>query len=189
MKLYFSTITTLIIVANSICYAQNSSIPAVADATIYQGDNMRNYGEETKLLVKNKKGSTVSRKTLIKFELQNSGLKAVKKATLKLYCNNIEIAENSPNSTGLTVDIYVLDANWNEGDVNWKTAPKSTLKIQSFEANVKKNWIEIDLTEYLKINFSNLKTLNLLLANNEGNGNLLEFTSKEGKNKPALILE
>lgn len=189
MKFYILKVTTLLFCISSSCFAQNLLITATADASIYQGDNTRNYGEESKLLIKNKKGSTVSRKTFIKFDLQNSGLKSVKKATLKLYCNNIEIAENSLNSTGLTVDIFAIDANWDEGNITWKTAPKSTLKIHSFEVNIKKNWIEIDLTEYLKSNFANLSALNLLLANNEGNGNLVEFTSKEGKNKPVLVLD
>lgn len=189
MKFYVLTLTFLISIASSFCNAQNPPIIPNADATVYQGDNMRNYGEDTKLIIKNKKGSTVSRKTFIKFDLQNSGLKSVKKATLKLYCNNIEIAENSANTTGLLVDIYVIDENWNEGEINWKTAPKSTLKIKSFDADIKKNWIEIDLTEYLKSNFSSLSSLNLLLSNSEGTGNLVEFTSKEGKNKPVLALE
>lgn len=189
MKFYVLTLTILISIASSFCNAQNSSLTASADATVYQGDNMRNYGEESKLIVKNKKGSTVSRRFYIKFDLQNSGLKSIKKATLKLYCNNIEIAENSTNTTGLLVDIYAIDANWDESDINWKSGPKSTLKIKSFDANIKKNWIEIDLTEYLKNNFSSLSSLNLLLSNSEGTGNLVEFTSKEGKNKPVLVLE
>ena len=68
-------------------YAQNNPINPLADASIYQGDNTKNYGLETKLLVKNKKGSTVSRRTLLQFNLGD--LKGVKKAILKIYCNNI----------------------------------------------------------------------------------------------------
>jgi len=189
MKLSAFKIIILTVFIGSNCIAQDLTINTIADASTYQGDNIRNYGGETKLLIKNKKGSTVSRKVFIKFDLQNSGLKKIKKATLKLYCNDLEPSGDNPTKTGLLIDIYAIDDNWNENDITWKTAPKSTLKIQSFEASTKKNWIEVDLTDYFKSNYPNLGKFSFMLSNNEGNGNLVEFTSKEGKNKPVLILE
>jgi hypothetical protein len=167
-------------------YAQNNPINPLADASIYQGDNTKNYGLETKLLVKNKKGSTVSRRTLLQFNLGD--LKGVKKAILKIYCNNIELSGDTP-ATSLLLDISITDNNWIENEVSWKSAPKPLTKITSTEVSVKKAWVEIDISDYLKEIFGKSKTITLILSSTDGSGNLAEFSSKEGKNPPTLIVE
>jgi len=167
-------------------YAQNNVISPLADASIYQGDNTKNYGLETKLLVKNKKGSTVSRRTLLQFNLAD--LKGVKKATLKIYCNNIELSGDTP-ATSLLLDISTTDNNWIENEVTWKTGPKPLVKITSTEVSIKKTWVEIDISNYLKEIFGKSKTITLILSSTDGSGNLAEFSSKEGKNPPTLIVE
>lgn len=184
----FKTIILTVFIGSN-CVAQDLTITTIADASTYQGDNTRNYGGENKLLIKNKKGSTISRKIFLKFDLQSTGLKKVKNATLKLYCNDLELSGDGLTTTGLLIDIYAIEDTWNENDITWKTAPKSTLKIKTFEVSNKKNWIEVNLTDYFKSNYPNLSKFSFMLSNSEGNGSLAEFSSKEGKNKPILTLE
>jgi hypothetical protein len=184
-------ITLAILLISSASMAQNSnSLTYVcsADASIYQGDNVRNYGSELKLSVKNKKGSTVSRRSLLQFDLSSQETKTFTKAVLKFYVNNLEAAEGS-SANSLIIDISSIENTWKESEVNWKTAPKPALKIASIQVENKKTWYEVDLTDYIKGLISSEKVFSLILTNIEGNGTLAELNSKEGKNKPSLILQ
>lgn len=167
---------------------QPNMAACTGDASIYQGDNTRNYGEDIKLMVKNKKGSTVSRRSLLQFDLSKTPLKEIKKATLKLYVSAIEVPEGTSASSSV-VDVSSLDNAWDEKEVTWKTAPKPLAKINSVEIANKKTWYEIDITDYVKGIFGSAKAFALALTNSDGNGFLIEFSSKEGKNKPVIILE
>jgi hypothetical protein len=184
-------ITLAILLISTALMAQNSNsltYVSLADASIYQGDNVRNYGSELKLSVKNKKGSTVSRRSLLQFDLSGQETKTFNKAVLKFYVNNLEAAEGS-SANSLIIDISTIENTWKESDVNWKTSPKPVLKIASIQVENKKTWYEADLTDYIKNFISNGKILSLILTNSEGNGTLAEISSKEGKNQPSLILQ
>jgi hypothetical protein len=66
---------------------------------------------------------------------------------------------------------------------------KIVLKIASIQVENKKTWYEVDLTDYIKGLISSEKVFSLILTNSEGNGTLAELNSKEGKNKPSLVLQ
>lgn len=175
---------------SSSIFAQNqpADLAPIADATIYQGDNTRNYGAESKLLVKNKKGSTISRRSFLQFDLSTLANFQVKKATLKLYVNAIEFAEDV--SSGMVkLDLSTLENSWEEASVDWKTGPKPGIKLVSAEIKDKKTWVEFDLTDYVKSLAPGTKTISIALTNSEGTGTLVEFSSREGKNKPVLSLQ
>ena len=95
------------------------------------------------LYVKKTATGSNNRKTLLKFDITYADYAAaeVAAAKLKLYCIT--------KSSGSPVTVYnIADSDWT-GDVTWNTAPTFGDSITSF-TTTKNEWVEIDLTDYVK---------------------------------------
>jgi hypothetical protein len=76
---------------------------------------------------------------LLKFNLSGIGNQPILSATLRLYC-----ADGSPFGGEFH---RVADTTWNEGTVNWNTAPAADAAVVgSLKKVVAGNWYEVDVT-------------------------------------------
>ena len=147
-------------------------------------------GKETKIRVKNAYATSLTRHAFIQFNTSNSTFEGVSKATLRIYCSNASTKELE--IAGRDVNIYATSTDWKEESFSWITQPERLEKVADTDntAFVAGNWIEIDVTEYLKNNFG--KKISFLICNEgaDTEENHIDFSSKENsKNAPQLIIE
>lgn len=146
-------------------------------------------GKETKFRVKNAYATRLSRSAFIQFDTSSTTLEGVSKATLRLFCTYSTSDANE--IAGRDINLYSTVADWREESFSWKTKPMVLEKVADVDTtNLKTNqWIEIDVTEYLKYNLGRRISFSLVNDGADTEENHLDFASKEaGKNLPQLIL-
>jgi hypothetical protein len=124
----------------------------IADTYVQSDTPTTNYGTSTQFVV----DSSPTRNMLLKFNVSGIGNQSVISAKLRLYCVN-----GSPFGGEFH---RVTDTTWNEGSVNWNTAPAADSGILASLGKVSANtWYEVDVTSLvngdgtysLKINSTN----------------------------------
>ncbi|NGF55841.1 DNRLRE domain-containing protein [Parapedobacter sp. SGR-10] len=177
----------LLVAISCITFGQNNSVELlpIADSYVYSGDNIGNYGKDNKLRVLRTNRSTVLRHAFLRFDISSISTSIPGKVYLKLYCNEVDDA-----SAGLSLEVAETPADWNEEDIKWSNAPKPTKVVGKLDVNVQKNYIEIDLTAYIKEAVTaGAKQISLRISDPKSTGIKSEFGSKESKNPPMLVVQ
>lgn len=107
----------------------------IADTYVQSDTPTTNYGTASQFVV----DSSPTRNMLLKFNVSGIGNQSVISAKLRLYC-----VDASPFGGEFH---RVADTTWNEGSVNWNTAPAADSSILASLGRVLANtWYEVDVT-------------------------------------------
>ena len=146
-------------------------------------------GKEEKMRVKNAYATNLSRYAFIQFDTSATSFEGVEKATLRLYCTHS--TKNEEEIAGRDINLYATVADWQEETFSWKTKPLVTEKIADVDTTDLHigQWLEIDVTEYLKYNFGKKISFSLQNDGADTEENHLDFATKEaGSNIPELVI-
>jgi hyaluronate lyase len=177
---FFFVVGTLIQPAYALEEQKELALAPVADAFIWGGSNAaNNYGKNTYFVVRDAASDAYSRKSFLKFDLQEIGTLA--SAKLRIYGK----ATNSPG----TVKLMGSEKNdWTETGLNWNNAPASTAEIASSTISTTANYYEFDVTDYVK-NHLDQKEVTFILTGTGKQDIYMDFNSKEkGENPPQLLI-
>ena len=162
-----------------------------ADTYVVSGNSKGvDAGKETKFRVKNAFATNLSRNAYIQFDTSATSFEGVSKATLRIFCVYSHTSETEIKSRD--IKLYATVADWREESFSWLTQPLVIEKVADVDTSTycKDQWIEIDVTEYVKYNFG--KKISLMLRNDgeDTENNHIDFASKEaGENAPQLVIE
>lgn len=163
----------------------------VADTYVESKDGYpTDNGDAESLMVKKADAKKLSRNIYLKFNTSKTSVTDVTKATLLLYCTYVSKDEAEiPNRD---MNLYAVSSDWSENSFNWANQPGTVEKIADIESAsfVAWQWIEIDVTEYVKAHVG--ETISFALKNEgiDSENNHLTFFSrtKEG-HEPQLVIE
>jgi len=146
----------------------------LADAQVRNANPTTNYGAVTTLRTREGDASNLTTyHSYLKFDV--TGLSgSVVSAKLRLFAT-------ASNSTGILV--YSSDSGWTETGINWNNAPLLGALQGSSGAIAQNTWVEITLPNSL---FTLNQAYTLVLVGQTSQS--AYFSSKEGTNKPQLIL-
>jgi chitodextrinase len=113
--------------------SQTFVFAAAADATIDQANPTTNLGANTRLITDN----TPVNDFLLRFNVVAPSCQSITSATLRL-----TNADGSPKGG----DFYTTDSGWNEGTVNWNTAPARGTLVTSLAAVTAGTTYTVDVT-------------------------------------------
>jgi len=189
MSMYTSILCLLaLVVYGTGAYAQTQTFTPIADAEVYEGSKLANYGIGTTFRVKKIPGSANTRITYLKFDLSSFNLTQTGKAVLRVYLSKQE-------NLKIPVIVEALCTNgnsWAETTLNWSNKPQLLNSIATTLVNSAGNYYEWDISDYIK-------TLNPTSTNNTSFSEALQdvaaaetmltFNSKESAtNKPELVI-
>ncbi|CRK81180.1 polysaccharide lyase family 8 super-sandwich domain-containing protein [Neobacillus massiliamazoniensis] len=177
---FFLVVGTLIQPAYASDEPKELALAPVADAFIWGGSNAaNNYGKNTYFVVRDATSDAYSRKSYLKFALQDIG--TLTSAKLRVYGK----ATNSPG----TVKIMGSEKNdWTETGINWNNAPAPAAEIASTTVSTTANYYEFDVTDYVK-NHLDQKEVTFILTGTGKQDIYMDFNSKEnGENQPQLVI-
>jgi len=142
-----------------------------ADSRVSEDNTSKNYGTENFLRVRN---DSKDWRSYLKFNV--SGLTGTPKSVkLRIFANN-----GGPDAGTL----YSVSNSWTETGITWRNAPVMSLAIaKSVTGSVNdQSWVEFDITSRVRSN----GTYSFGLVSNDDNS--VYFSSREGKNKPVLVI-
>lgn len=158
-----------------------STLYPTADAFVRPGAYANNnYGDTAVLQVKST--ASVKRSIYIKFNLAAAADDMVS-AKLRLYGKN-ELC------TSIPLTLYATNSqDWTENTVSYDNTPShAATALAVTSVNNTEKWYEWDITEHIQLEATQDDVASFVLVD-ESNGNaLLNFTSKEGTNKPELVI-
>ncbi|WP_018615351.1 DUF7594 domain-containing protein [Segetibacter koreensis] len=165
--------------------AQTSyTLSPTADAFVRNGSYAStNYGSDTALIVKGSTSSGYTRKSYLKFSL--GSVSTITSAKLRVY------GRNTDNTAGITFSLYGIDNDsWTESGITWNNAPAAVSNtLASTAVNDQSKYYDLDVSAYVKSQFSGDKTVSFLMQDISNQNKNLLFNSKENKtNKPQLII-
>lgn len=165
--------------------AVKKTLYPIADAYLRNGDSAGvNYGIHDSLYIKNSATVRFNRSTFVKFKIDTS-IKQVYGAVLRLYGKNVEsFGSIKISAFGVTND------SWTERGITWNNAPASlTTPLGSVDCNNEEKYYDIDVTGFVKNQFSGDKTISLAIKNDSDQDKKVSFNSRENaRNKPQLLL-
>ena len=164
--------------------------PTADTYVTFKNQKETDAGKEDKIRIKSAYATNLTRHAFIQFDTSASTFEGASKATLRIYCSNARTSEYEV--AGRDINVYASNADWKEESFSWLTQPERLEKVADTDNTAFRpgNWIEIDVTEYLKNNFG--KKISFLICNEgaDTEENHVDFSSKEsGKNAPQLIIE
>jgi calcineurin-like phosphoesterase family protein len=134
-----------------------------ADTYVQSDTPTTNYGSSTQFVVDN----SPVRNAFLKFNVSGVGTRTVLSAKLRIYCVD-------PSSIG-GVFYRVADTTWNEGTINWNTAPASdTSSLATLGAVTAGNWYEVNVMSLVNRD----GTFSFKMTSSSADG--AYFSSKEG---------
>jgi hypothetical protein len=134
-----------------------------ADTYVESGLPATNFGSATQFVT----DSSPIRNMLLKFTVSGIGSRSITSAKLRLYC-----VDGSPIGGEFH---RVADTTWNEGSVNWNTAPSADAGILASLGRVSANtWYEVDVTSL--VNGDGTFSLKMNSTNADG----AYYSTKEG---------
>ncbi|MGO4375372.1 DNRLRE domain-containing protein, partial [Paenibacillus sp. MCAF20] len=160
----------------------STTLTPAADAFIYDGSSVTNYGSASYLLVKDD-AAGYKRRSYLKFNL--SGISTVSSAKLRLYGNN------TTDANTVYVKTYGTTTNsWTETGINWNNAPAITTSyLSSIPINSTPAYYEFDVTSFVQAQLAN-GTVSLVVLCNVLDGKYIQFNSKEATvNRPQLVIQ
>jgi len=143
----------------------------------------RNHNTEAKLTIKNARQDSAEHHAYLKFDL--SGVAGVLlSAKLKLYCQAL------PDSSPAAASAFaVFDDRWQETSITWNNTPALGVLLESLpEINQAGAAYVFDVTKFVAAEFSSDKIATLLIKDMHNTDKAVDFSSREGKNPPALII-
>ena len=169
---------------NTIKVAIKDTLPAIADATIRDGNYAGiNYGGDTSLGIKGSPDVGYKRMIYLKFSLDT--VSKVNKAILRLYGKNTE------TFTFINVSAFAVNNDsWTEKGITWNNAPAAqSPSLNSIGVNNESKYYELDVTDYVKSQLAGDKIVSLAVKDTATQGRYLSFKSKENiRNNPQLII-
>lgn len=165
-------------------FAQNAKeLTAVADGYVYIIKKDDNYGKEDKMLVK--RGGRIHN-AFVKFDISGQGGANINKATLKVYCVDIEDASKETE-----VQVFRVGNDWVEHKLTYANAPKPTKRLATVLVDKKGQYYEWDVTSHVKQQLSaGEKEVSFRLSDQKRANNGVYFSTKEASaNKPLLTIE
>lgn len=182
--------------------ASVTTLPASADLYVQNKSGVTaTNGEDLRVKSDNQTDGT-GRRTYLLFDTSKEELAqlAVKSAKIRLFCI---YADESEASYRTKYKLYATssESGWSDDNASQYTfdTPPVTgdTKILNIDASVypvssasSGNWIEIDVTEYVKANFHKQITFSLRNEGDKSNKNHLTFNSSEAaSNQPQLVIE
>lgn len=159
-------------------------VPVLADAFIRDGGFSNvNFSQGPGIEIKNGIGNSIIREAYLKFSL--AGIPQVASAKLRIFGKNVE-SDNYVNVSAYAV----TNDNWTEAGILWSNAPTSSQTLLGSTAvNKLPLYYEIDVTSYVKAQFSGDKIVSLVLKNASAKNRKLVFNNKEsGINPPQLLI-
>lgn len=163
----------------------------VADTYVESKDgNPPDLGSAEEMIVKKADGAKLSRRLYTKFDTSGTTLESVNKATLRLYCTYVSKDANEIPTRDM--NLYAVSSDWREGTFTWATQPETIEKVADVEsaAFVAWEWIEIDVTEYVKAHIGEVFTFSLWNEGVDSEGNHLNFSTREKEGfEPQLVIE
>ena len=165
-------------------FAQNAKeFAATADGYVYIMERDANYGKEDKILVK--RGGRIHN-AFVKFNISDQDNVTINKATLKLYCADIENPEIETQ-----IDLFGTESDWAEAKLTYANAPKPTKRLAAVSVDQKGRYYEWDVTTYVQQCLSTGdKEVSFRLSDQEKVNNGVYFNSKEAtSNVPLLAIE
>ena len=172
-----------ILVLNPARSSAQTVLNPTADAMVYQGSSATNYGTDTRLLLKRKIGSAITRTAYLKFDLTGVTPVQAARATLRLYCNT-----KAFNDVPSVVSVYNTSDSWTEAGLNWSNAPVAETSNATTDIAAQGTFYEWDVTALVQNALSTGTIANFNLADISASNNTLEFSSREGANPPQLVL-
>jgi chitodextrinase len=143
----------------------------VADASIYAATPTTNAGTRTTIQTDNDPITHF----LLKFTVSGVGTSKVTGAKLRLY--------NTDSATFGGSFARVADTTWGENTVNWSNAPAAdTTPLATLGSVSSSTWYEVDITSLI----TGDGTYSLRVSSTSSNG--ADYSSREGTNKPQLVL-
>lgn len=149
--------------------AASTTFAAVADAYVDSAQPSRNFGGSPKLLVDS---SPSNKRIFLKFDVGTID-GSIAKATLRLYVRD--------GGSTVTVSGVANDA-WRERSIIWKNAPAFT-RSKASATPVEGSWLDVDVSSLI----SSGGPSSLAITSSSSNGS--EYDSRQGANKPRLIVE
>ena len=168
-----------ILVLNPARSSAQTVLNPTADAMVYQGSSATNYGTDTRLLLKRKIGSAITRTAYLKFDLAGVTPAQAARATLRLYCNT-----KAFNDVPSVVSVYNTSDSWTEAGLNWSNAPVAETSNATTDIAAQGTFYEWDVTALVQNALSTGTIANFNLADISASNNTLEFSSREGANPP-----
>jgi hypothetical protein len=164
---------------------QNVTLTPLADAFVQNGSYVgTNYGKDTSLIVKASNVRGYTRTSYLQFSLGTLS-NNITSAKLRIYGRNAE------NTTSISVSSYGLDNDaWTETGITFNNAPAaSTTALSSAAVNNQARYYELDVTNYVKTQYSTDKKVSFLIKSPTNQNKKLVFNSRENaRNQPQLII-
>ena len=164
---------------------------SVADTYVENksGNPIDNGSSET-LTVKKADAKKLSRNIYLKFNTDGTNITNINKATLRLYCTYV--SKNESEIANRDMNLYAVSSNWTESSFDWTSQPAITEKVADIDSAsfVAWNWIEIDVTDYVKAHSGNIISFVLMNEGVDSEENHLLFYSREKEgHEPQLVIE
>ena len=147
-------------------------------------------GTTQEMMVKKADNAKLSRRLYVKFDTSATTVKNVNKATLRLYCTYVSKDVNEIPTRDM--NLYVVSSDWREGTFTWSTQPEVIEKVADVESEsfVAWEWIEIDVTDYIKKHIGEIVTFSLWNEGIDSEANHLNFFTREKEGQePQLVIE
>jgi len=149
------------------------TIPIMADSYVSRDKANKIYGDDKEVKVDEDKAA------FLKFDLRPLLGQPVEKATLRIYVTNssksIQLLKNVPDTT------------WNETTLTFDNKPQSGDVIAQVANTEKKQWKDLDITQYIHDNAG--KIVSLVIDASALNKNNLYFDAKGGPNPPVIVVQ
>jgi hypothetical protein len=147
-----------------------STVIASADSYVQKTDPKKNFGSKTTLIVD---GTDDPREVYARFSVNAAG--AIRKAVLRMY-----VTDGTKDGPRL---YQAANNTWAESSIIWNNRPGATGPVLGNLGKVNdKVWVEYDVTSVVTGNGS----YSFVLVGDSTEST--EFTSREGSNKPQLVL-
>ncbi len=147
-----------------------STVIASADSYVQKTDPKKNFGSKGTLIVD---GTDDLREVYVRFSVNAAG--SLRKAVLRLY-----VTDGTKDGPRL---YQAANTTWSESSIIWNNRPGATGSVLGNLGKVNdKVWVEYDVTSVVTANGS----YSFVLVGDSTES--IEFTSREGSNKPQLVL-
>lgn len=144
-----------------------------ADTYVRHSSPTTNYASSSPL---NVDGGTNVERSFLKFDLSNLAGKTITSAKLRFYVTNQSVDTQSIKS--------VSDTSWSETLMTANNQPARGATVATINATTANAWKEVDITSATASKAGELLSLAIDQSGSDG----MDFTSKEGTNKPQLVI-
>ncbi|MCK9479381.1 MAG: DNRLRE domain-containing protein [Firmicutes bacterium] len=155
----------------------------IEDAFVRDGSaRSSNFGDQSVLTVKSD-ATGYNRETYLKFDTSNTILDNFSSAKLKIYISNI-------GKDNRELSLYATSNDWSELELIWENKPENKEMLATFSANRVRQWIEIDLSEYVRTHYGKIFSIKLVNDGSPSAENQISFSSREDvEQEPCIIIK